>query len=36
MIRQYRYVYHEGHRWEMPTGGMHEEETPDEAAQREL
>jgi NTP pyrophosphohydrolases including oxidative damage repair enzymes len=36
MIRQYRYVYGEGHRWEMPTGGMHEGETPEEAAQREL
>lgn len=36
MIRQYRYIYGEGHRWEMPTGGMHAGETPEEAAQREL
>ncbi|MCS6842551.1 MAG: NUDIX hydrolase [Roseiflexus sp.] len=36
MIRQYRYIYGEGHRWEMPTGGMREGETPEEAAQREL
>jgi len=36
MVRQYRYIQHEGHRWEMPTGGMHVDETPEEAAQREL
>jgi ADP-ribose pyrophosphatase len=36
MVRQYRYVAGEGHRWEMPTGGMHAGEAPDEAAQREL
>jgi ADP-ribose pyrophosphatase len=36
MVRQYRYVQHENHRWEMPTGGMHPGETPEEAAQREL
>jgi ADP-ribose pyrophosphatase len=36
MVRQYRYIQQEGHRWEMPTGGMHVGETPKEAAQREL
>lgn len=36
MVRQYRYIYREGHRWEMPTGGMHIGETPEQAAQREL
>jgi len=36
MVRQYRYVQHENHRWEMPTGGMHRGETPEEGAQREL
>ncbi len=36
MVRQYRYIQQESHRWEMPTGGMHVGETPEEAAQREL
>jgi ADP-ribose pyrophosphatase len=36
MVRQYRYVQHENNRWEIPTGGMHPGETPEEGAQREL
>lgn len=36
MVRQWRYVYGEGQRWEMPTGGVHAGETPERAAQREL
>jgi ADP-ribose pyrophosphatase len=36
MVRQYRYVQQENHRWEMPTGGVHPGETPEIAAQREL
>jgi len=36
MVRQYRYAQGEGHRWEMPTGGIHSGETPEQAAQREL
>ncbi len=36
MVRQYRYVQGENHRWEMPTGGVHPGETPEAAAQREL
>lgn len=36
MVRQYRYAQSEGHRWEMPTGGIHAGETPETAAQREL
>src|SRR5436190_23581649 len=36
MVRQYRYVQRENHRWEMPTGGVHAGETPEQAAQREL
>jgi len=36
MIRQYRYVHRENHRWEMPTGGIGKGESPEEAAQREL
>jgi len=36
MIRQYRYVHQESHRWEMPTGGIRPGESPEEAAQREL
>jgi ADP-ribose pyrophosphatase len=36
MVRQYRYVARENHRWEMPTGGVHPGETPEQAAQREL
>jgi len=36
MVRQYRYVQQENHRWEMPTGGIRSGETPEQAAQREL
>ncbi|MFN2184292.1 MAG: NUDIX domain-containing protein [Anaerolineae bacterium] len=36
LVRQYRYVQGENHRWEIPTGGVHPEETLEQAAQREL
>jgi ADP-ribose pyrophosphatase len=36
LCRQYRYVFGENHRWEMPTGGMKPAEKPEQAAQREL
>jgi ADP-ribose pyrophosphatase len=36
MVRQYRYVQKEDSRWEMPTGGVHQGESLEEAAQREL
>ena len=36
LVRQYRYVQGENHRWEIPTGGLHPGETLEEAAQREL
>jgi ADP-ribose pyrophosphatase len=36
LVRQYRYVQGEAHRWEMPTGGVKEGETLEQAAQREL
>ncbi len=36
MVRQYRYVFGEGHRWEMPTGGCKPGELLEQAAQREL
>jgi ADP-ribose pyrophosphatase len=36
MVRQYRYVQQENHRWEMPTGGIRPGESPEQAAQREL
>jgi ADP-ribose pyrophosphatase len=36
LVRQYRYVQGENHRWEIPTGGVHEGETLKQAAQREL
>jgi ADP-ribose pyrophosphatase len=36
LVRQYRYVQGESHRWEIPTGGVHESETLEQAAQREL
>jgi ADP-ribose pyrophosphatase len=36
MVRQYRYVFGENHRWEMPTGGVKPGETLEEAARREL
>jgi ADP-ribose pyrophosphatase len=36
LVRQYRYVQHENDRWEIPTGGVKEGETLEQAAQREL
>ena len=36
MVRQYRYVFGEDHRWEMPTGGVKGGEPAEEAARREL
>lgn len=36
MVRQYRYVFGENNRWEMPTGGVKPGETLLKAAQREL
>jgi ADP-ribose pyrophosphatase len=36
MVRQYRYVQGETHRWEMPTGGIYPGEPLEEAARREL
>ena len=36
MVRQYRYVTGEAHRWEMVTGGCKKGEAPADAAQREL
>jgi ADP-ribose pyrophosphatase len=36
MVRQYRYVFGEDHRWEMPTGGVKPGESRQEAARREL
>lgn len=36
MVRQYRYVFGENERWEMPTGGVKPGETPEEAARREM
>jgi ADP-ribose pyrophosphatase len=36
LVRQYRYVQAEGHRWEIPTGGVRPAETLEQAAQREL
>jgi ADP-ribose pyrophosphatase len=36
LVRQYRYVQGEDHRWEIPTGGLKEKETLEQAAQREL
>ena len=36
MVRQYRYVFHENHRWEMPTGAVKGDETHEVAARREL
>jgi len=35
LVGQHRYVA-QGFYWEMPTGGLHPGESPDEAAQREL
>ena len=36
LVRQYRYVFGEDHRWEMPTGGIKPGESPEQAARREL
>lgn len=36
LVRQYRYVFSEDHRWEMPTGGVKQGESLLEAAHREL
>jgi ADP-ribose pyrophosphatase len=36
MVRQYRYVFGENHRWEMPTGAVKPCESLEEAARREL
>lgn len=36
MVRQYRYVFDDASRWEMPTGGCKPSERPEQAAQREL
>jgi 8-oxo-dGTP pyrophosphatase MutT (NUDIX family) len=36
VVRQYRNVQGENHRWEMPTGGVHPGETPEAAAQRAI
>jgi ADP-ribose diphosphatase len=36
LVRQFRYVHQENHRWEMPTGGIRLDEPPEQAAQREL
>lgn len=36
MVRQYRYVFNDASRWEMPTGGCRPDECPEHAAQREL
>jgi ADP-ribose pyrophosphatase len=36
LVRQYRYVFGENHRWEMPTGGVEPGEAILVAAQREL
>ena len=36
LVRQYRYVFGEDHRWEIPTGGVQQGESLVEAVQREL
>ena len=36
MVCQYRYVFEENHRWEMPTGGVKPGESLEAAARREL
>ncbi len=36
MVRQYRYVFWEDHRWEMPTGGVKPGEALEQAVRREL
>lgn len=35
LVRQYRYVFDEAHRWEMPTGGVKPGERLEDAARRE-
>ena len=35
LVRQYRYVFDEAHRWEMPTGGVKPDEPLEAAARRE-
>jgi ADP-ribose pyrophosphatase len=36
LVQQYRYVFDENHRWEIPTGGVDPGEPLEEAARREL
>jgi ADP-ribose pyrophosphatase len=36
LVRQYRYVFGENQRWEMPTGSVKPGESPAEAARREM
>ena len=36
LVRQYRYVFDEAYRWEIPTGGIKPGELLEAAAQREL
>ena len=36
LVQQYRYVFGENHRWEIPTGGVMPGEPLEEAARREL
>jgi len=36
MVRQYRYVFGENHRWEIPTGAVKPNESLEAAARREL
>lgn len=36
LVRQYRYVFQEAHRWEIPTGGLHKGEDRLAGARREL
>ena len=36
MVRQYRYVFDENHRWEIPSGAAQPGESLEEAARREL
>ena len=36
LVRQYRYVFGEDHRWEMPTGGVKQGESLLDSAHREL
>jgi ADP-ribose pyrophosphatase len=36
LVRQYRYVFGESHRWEVPSGGVYAGEAIEDAAQREM